>query len=494
MNLAYRPTIPGSSSLVCDECGKAITKIERIHKGQRFCATCYVRMFKRRVCPKCGNFARLPKNDPDAICLACQRDKPCVRCGKTGFQAGLITEYGPVCGACAHYFKEPENCEACGKPSTLLARVTRLGHGLRVCPACSRVDHGTCSACRKHRLLMDKEGKRLCPACLEQGDIPCPRCGVLMPAGLGKRCDACYWKGVLAKRIALNLAVFSKPGMANHFKVFCTWLEQEVGVHKAALTINRYVPFFMAVDQQWGEIPGYRELLGHFGTAGLRKVLLPVRWMESAGLIVVDVEAKQDESERRRIEVLLAKLKAGSPERKMLEGYHGSLKADLAGREITLRSVRLALTPAVGMLELAIEKEISPGQPLLKAFLDRVPGQRAAVSGFVGYLRNTLGIPVVLPKLDKKKAEQRRKKQLEAEMLALMRVADDSEEFRRKWLSVALAYFHGLPREVGLNLKPEDIKTSSSEEIFVTVAKTSHLVPILVGWFADSVALGGRQR
>jgi hypothetical protein len=136
----------------------------------------------------------------------------------------------------------------------------------------------------------------------------------------------------------------------------------------------------------------------------------------------------------------------------MLEGYHDSLKADLAGGGITLRSVRLALTPAVGMLALAVEKWVAAGQPLLKVCLNKLPGQRAAVSGFVGYLRNTLGIPVVLPKVDKKKTEQRRKKRLEAEMLALMRVADDSEKSRRKWLSVALAYFHGLPRAVGHSL------------------------------------------
>lgn len=298
-----------------------------------------------------------------------------------------------------------------------------------------------------------------------------------MPAGSGKRCDACYWKGVLTKRIGLNLAAFSKPGMANHFKAFCTWLEQEVGVHKTALTINRYVPFFMVVDQQWGEIPGYGELLRHFGTAGLRKVLLSVRWMESAGLILVDAQAKQDESERRQADALLARLKVGSAERKILDGYHDSLMADLAGGGITLRSIRLALTPAVGMLELAIEEEISPGQSLLKVYLDKLPGQMAAVSGFVGYLRNTLGIPIVLPKVDKKKVAQRRKKRLEAEMLALMREADDSEAFRRRWLSVALAYFHGLPRAVGKASHADQIIASEQGGIGVTWEEQEFWVP-----------------
>ncbi|BCO27329.1 hypothetical protein MIZ03_2217 [Rhodoferax lithotrophicus] len=46
---------------MCDECGKDVAKIWRVHKGHKFCSTCYARVFKRRMCPKCGNFAKLPK-------------------------------------------------------------------------------------------------------------------------------------------------------------------------------------------------------------------------------------------------------------------------------------------------------------------------------------------------------------------------------------------------------------------------------------------------
>lgn len=169
---------PAPAAQTCDECGKTVARIWRVRKGHKYCGTCYARVFKRRLCPKCGNFARLPKNDPDAICLECQVAKPCARCGKTDYAVGKITSYGPVCGACASHFREPEPCEVCGKPSQRLTRVSRLGHDQRVCPSCARADHGVCEACRHHRLLdQGKDGRMLCKACCEKGEVACPECG-----------------------------------------------------------------------------------------------------------------------------------------------------------------------------------------------------------------------------------------------------------------------------------------------------------------------------
>jgi hypothetical protein len=68
--------------------------------------------------------------------------------------------------------------------------------------------------------------------------------------------------------------------MAGHFDSFGHWLGQKVGGHKAALTIHRYLPFFMDIERQWRTIPDYHVLLNHFGTQHLRRVLLPMRWME----------------------------------------------------------------------------------------------------------------------------------------------------------------------------------------------------------------------
>ena len=181
----------------CDECGRGDRKVTRVHRGERFCDVCYVRLFKRRICPKCGNFARLPVFDPGAVCLKCEADLPCARCGRAEYRTGLRTPYGPACAGCARYFKDPEPCGACGTPSRWLTGQRNSGDGLRLCPRCARVDHGTCRACRRHRPLEDAgDGRRLCRSCRELGEIPCPECGRPMPAGRGGRCEDCYWRAV----------------------------------------------------------------------------------------------------------------------------------------------------------------------------------------------------------------------------------------------------------------------------------------------------------
>lgn len=448
----------------CDECGRGVAKIWRVHKDHRYCGTCYARVFKRRMCPKCGDFARLPKNDPDAVCLKCQRNKPCARCGKVEYKIGRMTPYGPVCNVCAPHFKEPESCEVCGGLSLWLSRVTRLNHSYRVCPSCARTDHGTCEACRRHRPLQKSpDGRMLCKTCLEKGEISCPKCREPMPAGYGKRCQRCYWTGLLEKRIRMDCAAFSLPQMADHFEEFGQWLGQKVGEKKAAQSIHRYLQFFMDIEKQWKTIPEYGLLLAHFGTQGLRRVLLPMRWMEGKGLIVPDADAKEEDSDSRRIAAILNRFPKESIERSILAGYHKMMIESLKVGKTTLRSIRLALSPASALLIEAKEmKCMPPDQKALDAYIGKVPGQRAAVSGFVRYLRDVHGAKMALPKADIVKADRNRRKKLEEEMLQLMLESEDGEGFRRRWLSVALAYFHGLPKKVGRVADSKDIVHDNS--------------------------------
>ena len=450
---------PNLETRMCDECGRSPAKIWRSYKGREYCGTCYARVFKRRICQKCGNFARLNKYEPDAVCSKCHAAKPCARCGKTDYQIGKITPYGPVCGACASHFRDSEPCEVCGKPSRRLTRVSRLGHDHRVCPSCARADHGICEACHRYRLLESaQDGRKLCRACRETGEAPCTTCGHPMPAGRGKQCESCYWRGLLNKRVAMDCGAISAPIMAEHFRAFGEWLGHDVGWHKAAITLHHYLPLFLDIEKQWKSIPEYPVLLKHFGAQRLRRALLPMRWMQESGLVLPDAAAKEEDSDRRRIMATLHKFGNGTLERNILDGYHTAMIAG-KGKETALRSIRLAMTPAAALLLKGREmKQIPPNQSVLNAYLKKTPGQRAAVSGFVRYLRDEYGVEICLPNAGVE-AEKKRKKKLEEEMLALMQTDSEGDRFGRQWLSVALAYFHGLPKktvtaEVYGNMKP----------------------------------------
>lgn len=472
-------SIPASELQICDECGKTVARIWRVYKEHKYCGTCYARVFKRSMCPRCGNFARLPKDDNEAICQKCQIAKPCVRCGKTDYATGKITSYGPVCNSCASYFREAEPCEICGKPSKRLSRVSRLGHNHRVCPRCARADHGICEACHHHRLLGQvKDGRMLCNACNEKGEVPCPECGQHMPAGRGKQCEACYWRMLLEKRVVMDYAMFSAPVMADHFRVFGEWVGKEVGYHKAAITLHRYLPFFLDIEKQWKIIPEYTVLLKHFGTLRLRRVLLPMRWMQEVGLVVPENVAKEEDSDQRRIVATLEKVGKDTRERAILDGYCNGLMADLKEEKTTLRSVRLAMTPAANLLLKGREMGVTPpDQKVLNTYLEKTPGQRAAASGFVCYLRGIHMIEIVLPKVNPQRAQINRKKRLEAEMLGLMRERGQGDEFRRRWLSVALEYFHGLSRKVGEAIPHENISCHEDGSFTIDLKEKKYWIP-----------------
>lgn len=436
----------------CDECGRQIARAHSVDGGRRYCATCYPRIFKRRLCPKCGNLARLPKSNPAALCRKCEIDKPCIRCGKISYSIGKITIYGPVCNACAPHFRKPEPCEVCGALSPKLTRVSRLGHDRRVCPKCARSDHRTCQACNRYRALQEApDGRMLCKSCLDKGETLCPKCRAVMPAGYGHQCQRCYWRGLLEKRIRMDCAALSSSAMTAHFDAFANWLHTEVGENKAARTVHRYLPFFMEIERQWNGLPEYSVLLAHFGTAKLRRVLLPMRWMEETGLVVPNQAEKANDSDRRRIAAALGKFAKGSKEQTLLEGYYNALIEDLKAGKTTLHSIRLALSPAAALLHKAGEmSRMPPVQCTLDTYLTKTPGQRAAISGFVRYLRDAHGVEIALPKVDPDRARQQRRKELKAELLALMREGGDSDEFKQRWLSIALAYFHGLDKSIGL--------------------------------------------
>ena len=462
----------------CDECDREMAVAHRVYKERRYCVTCYSRVFKRRMCQKCGNYARLHKNIENAICGKCEIDKPCVRCGKTEYAIGKITPYGPACSSCAPYFREMRPCGVCGTPSYRLTRVKRLGIEVPACPKCVRPDHATCPACHRHRLLQSApDGRLLCKICVEQGEIPCPSCNKPMPAGRGKLCEVCYWQNAFRRRLKLNQAGFNVPEMQTAFGELGEWLLSEVGENKAAISIHKYLPFFVEIEKRFGKIPGYADLLAHFGAESLRRVRLPMSWLKEKRNIVPDVQAREEDSVRRQIDAIVASIPIGSPASKTLTDYQDRLVKRLAAGKSSLRSVRLALRPAASLLLLADKTGAKlPDQTTLDRYLVEAPGQKAAITGFVNFLNEQHGLALVSTVNVKQVSEVRRKK-LEAELIALVRNGGEGEDFRRRWLSLALAYFHGLPKGVGKTLKDQNIVVTEGNGVTVSWNDANYWIP-----------------
>ncbi|WP_459178177.1 hypothetical protein, partial [Neisseria chenwenguii] len=156
----------------CSQCGKSVAKYHRVFKDDGYCTTCYAREFKLKPCAKCGEVHRLPRKIKDAVCDKCRTDKPCIRCSKQEYHLGKLTQYGPVCNSCAHYFREKKACDDCGMLTTRLSRLDKSGKGKQLCPCCYTAAKGyqTCPKCKKYRLLVETGDSMICKKCATQGE------------------------------------------------------------------------------------------------------------------------------------------------------------------------------------------------------------------------------------------------------------------------------------------------------------------------------------
>lgn len=471
-------TVVKTLPLTCDQCRKPMDKAKKVHDGLRYCATCYPRLFKRRICSGCGNFARLHVEEKQPKCRKCELLAPCVRCSRVGRPVGMITPFGPACNSCAHYYKEPEPCEVCGVPSTRLTRVLKIDPNVRCCPSCARKGFATCPNCRRHRVLTPGEnGVALCRACTEQGEIRCETCHEPMPAGRGKQCEACSWKKAFERRLRVNVEMFELQHTRRLFIEFGQWLEGHLGAHRAFLRLLNYMPFFDFLTSQPSGIPSYISLLEHFHADGIRKMKTPMLWLKEAYGVEADPLMRENHSEKRRIEELLRSVPNGTAS-SALGKYHASLMMKVAEGTTTLRSVRLSLRAAVGVLaEASSSLDVLPTQESVRHYLSKTPGQKAAAQGFISYLNRTLGLDLDVTVSKRTLARVKREK-LEHELTTMLGSGGSGEAFERSWIKVALMFFHGLTSINKKSLLYDRVSMDAQEGFQVQLGDKEYWVPV----------------
>ena len=288
--------------------------------------------------------------------------------------------------------------------------------------------------------------------------MPCPECGQTMPAGYGRRCRVCDWTQRAMRQIRTDQIAFDSDAMAERFGGFGRWLIRTAGPHAAALKLNRYHGFFVEIERIWGDIPDYVALLGRFGTEGLRRWKVPMRWMDEDGLIAIDATKRKASSERRRITAIRNRLPENSTPRAILEGYYTVLLARRAQGTLSLAGLRSALSPAASLLQAAYAAgEDRPSQKTLDVFLQRTPGLHAALVGLVGYLRDHHETALAMPPYHPGAQVRRRHEHARCRIKALMREDGTAHDYRQRWRAVALTYFHDLPMKASARVGDEDV-------------------------------------
>jgi hypothetical protein len=108
--------------------------------------------------------------------------------------------------------------------------------------------------------------------------------------------------------------------------------------------------------------------------------------------------------------------------------------------------MRMALRPAVSLLQAASAEGASlPDQKALDDMLHSAPGQRAAVSTFLGFLKTHYLIELVARKTTSRKRSASRER-LGTQLAALANSDRRDTQTLDQWTLTALRYFHGLSK------------------------------------------------
>ena len=190
--------------------------------------------------------------------------------------------------------------------------------------------------------------------------------------------------------------------------------------------------------------PLYEVILHHFKPKGLRKYLKVKQWLHILYQGNIQDSKKTDLAEESRIDALFAKIADQPIACELLQGYGAELMTRLYAGRTTLKSVRLALQPAVGLLLQRINQ--IPTQSEVGMYLAERSGQRAALTGFINYLNKNYDLNLICGHSEKEKiqAQQRKQKNLENEMIVFIIKSREEQNSIHiiDWIRLSMRYFH----------------------------------------------------
>lgn len=429
----------------CDECGRLVSTFSRIEKGKHYCSTCYARCFKKMDCPGCGIPSRLLAKNPAAQCRKCATTQPCIRCHRSGRPLGLILPQGPVCNACYVYFREPQRCSTCGKLVRTYLR-SKPDH-LVICTHCAGNNNKTCSVCRRHRSCTARsDGTWICRKCESEPYTVCHTCQALVEPGRNGHCEACYWKERYESNARQLTELFSCEPVRHAFSSYVRWVVAHNDVKRLCSALVRHAEFFTMLDQYPNTTWDEAFVLRVFGTRRMRKYELPMRWLQEQHALVLTPEAKRANSAIQTSRKLAQSMPIGSLAETVLQAFFDELHARLDAGKIKPWSMRMALSPAVSLLLAASSDGTElPTQATLNEMLRSAPGQRAASSTFLGFLKARYSVELVARKTTSHRVANARKK-LGARLSEIANSDQRDSKSRMQWDVTALRYFHRLSK------------------------------------------------
>ena len=317
----------------------------------------------------------------------------------------------------------------------------------------------------------------LCEKCHEFGEVDCPCCGGKMPAGQGNKCEDCYWSHRLQREVAINLYLFKSDKIKKSYEAFIKWFINRTDNKNVVLEHLKFTAFFKTCDELWHEIPSYNSLVQEFKPEGLRHHLTVLRWLINTEQVIVNLDIKNEVAEKERILNLLDKLEV-LPE--SIQTYYKFLNEKLALKKTSLKSIRLALQPAIDIyIELSIDRRQQPSQGQLDAYLRLKRGQLSAITGFVSHINRRQGTNIQCNKPDSEVVRKDRRKILERDLIAINHIPNPTRKDYESWIIISLEYFH----ELKISRKTLATLTvdQNNDKAIVKYSRQEYVIPCLDG-------------
>lgn len=470
----------------CDRCSNALTNWDYRYQGLHYCRTCYDILFKVRICSICNTpkmiFTKL--NIP--VCKICQvKDSPCIRCGKKDYSFGKITKDGSVCLSCSTYFREYKECARCNvKSYTVYNKTIKDGESKPLCANCYNKTLPTCIKCHKQRKAFshNEKGQPICKICTEKGEKNCKRCGNLFPAGMGNICSECIFEKSLEKR-----AIFGSKSLSVYntelFYKFSYWLAKRRGTIFASNALKNYYPMFLDIDkyaQKIGRYPTYLELLKKFTSTKLNKYSLVITFLNERKVLSINLSIKEEYANINKINKDLDTFSTRSYRSEILHAYYETLYSKYTKGKTTIRSIRLAITPAVKFLEYTtqtVDQKISNHS--LHNYLWVYAGQKSAITGFISFLNKKYNLILKIPK-EPIEFFRPKKSKAQLKQLYIDALRDDSctLESKQKLLILSIECLHDISIPKNVILPLHGIKQKKNGDCYMRLGAKEFYIPI----------------
>lgn len=476
--------VPENTS--CDYCDTLLKDWDYRYQGKHYCKKCYNYLFHYKICIKCNKKRKIYYALKPPICKFCQvKDKPCIRCKKTKYTNGKITQYGPVCNVCAKYYTQYRKCSICKQTNKPTSNRTLVdGSKKLLCQKCHSKTLPVCHSCgyRKIPFSYQLNHKPLCKICSIEVTRDCKECGKKFPAGFGRSCTECTFKKSLHKKshfIAKSLSGYT----AKYFIKYTNWLQQRRGVNFAAVYLQNYQKYFFQIDKlcmQLKRMPTYEELLATFPQATSGKHWLIHLFLHNINVIKIDDAIKDKYANLNLIEKYLNLFDKADYRYNLIQSYYKKLLIKLRNKRTTLRSIRLSLTPAVKLLQYCDNfKNDPPNMYILEGYLWIYPGQRSSLIQFTNFLSKHFSYELKISIIPQPKLEKAHESQelLQQRLIKILRNPQYQGEHRQYFLKTLIGYLHNIHVPDNVYIDLNDTKKDPQGSYYIRMCREVFYLP-----------------